>query len=78
MDEVAGRLTQLRQRVSAKLAVGFGIRSGEDVARVAAAADAVVVGSAVVREIEGATDLEDAVQRVEAKVRELSGGLART
>jgi tryptophan synthase alpha chain len=77
-DEVGMRLAELREQVSAKLAVGFGIRTGADVARVAAGADGVVVGSAVVREIAAAADLPEAVERVEAKVRELSGGLHKT
>ena len=78
LDEVAVRLAGLREHVSAKLAVGFGIRTAADVNRVAAAADGVVVGSAVVREIAAAADLPEAVSRVEAKVRELSGGLHNT
>jgi len=78
LDGVATRILELREKVSAKLAVGFGIRTAADVARVAVAADGVVVGSAVVREIEGAEDLAEAVERVEAKVRELSTGLVRT
>jgi len=72
------RVAGLREHVSAKLAVGFGIRTAADVNRVAAAADGVVVGSAVVREIAAAADLPEAVERVEAKVRELSGGLQKT
>jgi len=49
--ELAGRIAEVRAAVGAPVAVGFGIVTPDDARRVAAAADAVAVGSAVVRAI---------------------------
>lgn len=46
---LASRLQGLRSHTNLPLGVGFGIRDAETAARVAAVADAVVVGSAIVR-----------------------------
>lgn len=47
-EEVLGRVRDLRQELAMPVAIGFGIRDAETVARVAQGADAVVVGSALV------------------------------
>lgn len=47
-DDVAVQLATLRRATSLPLAAGFGIRTPEDVRRIAASADGVVVGSALV------------------------------
>ncbi|MCW8919732.1 MAG: tryptophan synthase subunit alpha [Gammaproteobacteria bacterium] len=47
-DEVAARLEVIRGATALPVGVGFGIKDGESAARVAAVADAVIVGSAVV------------------------------
>jgi tryptophan synthase alpha chain len=52
LDELPARVRQVRETVRAPVAVGFGIATPDDARRVAASADAVVVGSAVVRAIE--------------------------
>ncbi len=52
MKQVADKLEQLRQYTDLPLGVGFGIRDGASAAQVAAVADAVVVGSALVSQIE--------------------------
>ncbi|HYO79816.1 MAG TPA: tryptophan synthase subunit alpha [Bryobacteraceae bacterium] len=59
------------------LAVGFGISTAAQVAEVGAIADGVVVGSAIVREIETAGNVPDLEHRLEQFLRGLSGGLAR-
>lgn len=51
IDAVAEQLTEVRQYVDLPVGVGFGIKDARDAARVAAVADAVVVGSAVVKRI---------------------------
>ncbi len=50
--DLASRVADVRARVRAPVAVGFGVATPDDARRVAAAADAVVVGTAVVRQIE--------------------------
>jgi len=51
IDSVAGNLIKLRQHTSLPIGVGFGIRDGASAAGIAAVADAVVVGSALVNKI---------------------------
>ncbi|MDE2089370.1 MAG: tryptophan synthase subunit alpha [Gammaproteobacteria bacterium] len=48
---VADKLARIRARTDLPIGVGFGIQDAESAARVAAVADAVVVGSALVRRI---------------------------
>ena len=50
--EVAAKLKEIRQHTKLPLGVGFGISSPETAAQVAEIADAVVVGSAVVKRME--------------------------
>ncbi len=54
VDAVAARLPAIRERSKLPLAVGFGIRDGAGARSVARVADAVVVGSRLVEEIEQA------------------------
>lgn len=53
--EVAARLEEVRKHTSLPIGVGFGVRDAESAARLAAVADAVIVGSALVSRI-GALD----------------------
>lgn len=52
IDSVRQNLERLRKHTTLPLGVGFGIRDGESAAKVAAVADAVVVGSALIQRIE--------------------------
>lgn len=54
MSEVTDRIEKIRKHTQLPLAVGFGINDPETAARVASIADAVVVGSALVKRIEAA------------------------
>jgi tryptophan synthase alpha chain len=74
-EGVGPLLAQLRARTALPLAVGFGIATPEQVAQVAALADGVVVGSALVRLIEEHGASPDLEGRLEAFARELAGGL---
>jgi tryptophan synthase alpha chain len=51
IDDVAGHLNRLRQHTQLPLAVGFGISDAASAARIAAVADAVVVGSALIKRL---------------------------
>lgn len=53
---VADRIAQIREHTSLPLGVGFGIKDAESAAAVAQVADAVVVGSAVVKLAEATPD----------------------
>ena len=60
-----------RQLTDLPIAVGFGISSREQVSDVWRYADAAVVGSAIVAEIENAASPDDAISRVESFVSDL-------
>lgn len=59
--EVAERLKQIRQQTKLPIGVGFGINDADSAARVAQAADAVIIGSALVRRIEALEEQPDAI-----------------
>ena len=65
LDEVARRIPAIRDKVGMPVGVGFGIRDGASAARIAAVADAVVIGSRIIEEIEQSLPGE-APQRVSA------------
>jgi tryptophan synthase alpha chain len=50
--DVAARLSQIRKQVSLPVGVGFGIRDAASAQAIAAHADAVVIGSRIIEEIE--------------------------
>ena len=50
--EVAARLAEIRRHVSLPIGVGFGIRDAASAQAIAAHADAVVIGSRIIEEIE--------------------------
>ena len=54
LDEVAARIPRIREKAGMPVGVGFGIRDGATAARIAAVADAVVIGSRIIEEIEQA------------------------
>ncbi len=58
LQNVSEMLTQLRQAISLPIGVGFGIRDGETARAVAELADAVVVGSRIIEEIEKSSETE--------------------
>ena len=67
-DEVARRIPHIREKVGMPVGVGFGIRDGESARRIAETADAVVIGSRIIEEIEH-SPREEVVSRVEAFLR---------
>ena len=56
VDDVARHLQPIRECTSLPVGVGFGVRDADTAGRVARVADAVVVGSAIVRRIEEGLD----------------------
>ncbi|KAF0815002.1 Tryptophan synthase alpha chain [Andreprevotia sp. IGB-42] len=56
VDSVAAKLLELRKYISLPIGVGFGIRDAETARRVAGVADAVVIGSRLVQEVEAGED----------------------
>jgi tryptophan synthase alpha chain len=64
LDEVAARIPLIRAQVGMPVGVGFGIRDGATAARIATVADAVVIGSRIIEEIEN-SPAGEAVARVQ-------------
>ncbi|WP_018606424.1 tryptophan synthase subunit alpha [Uliginosibacterium gangwonense] len=60
IDNVADKMRQLRHNTALPIGVGFGIRDAESAAAVAKVADAVIIGSRIVQELEqGESGLQD-------------------
>jgi len=57
LDAVRAKVAALRARTRAPLAVGFGVRDGQTAAAIAEFADAVVIGSALVERLAGASSV---------------------
>lgn len=70
LDDVAANVKRIKQQINLPVGVGFGIRDGATARAVGGVADAVVVGSRIVQEIESSTR-ENVAANVERLVREL-------
>ncbi len=77
LQNAARRAEELQRELDRPVALGFGVKTREDVATVAPHVDGVVVGSAVVRAIEDAPSAEAAVAAVRDLVAGLTDGLRR-
>jgi tryptophan synthase alpha chain len=66
LDEagLAGPVQEIRAHSDLPVAVGFGIKSAANAAAVAALADAVVIGSALIEQVQGARSSDEACERV--------------
>lgn len=76
--EVRGMVERLRRDCRLPIGVGFGISSPADASAVAQFADAVIVGSAIMRLVEDSGGDASLPARVEAFVRELKAATRRT
>lgn len=74
VEAVAERLPLIREKTGLPVGVGFGIRDAATAARIASFADAVVVGSRIIEEIEKST-AETACANVQALVADIRRGV---
>ncbi len=74
VNAVAERLPLIREKTGLPVGVGFGIRDAATAARIAGIADAVVVGSRIIEEIEQST-AEAACANVRALVADIRRGV---
>ncbi len=74
VDSVAGKLAAIRRHTDMPIGVGFGIKDADSAGRVARVADAVVVGSAIVRLIE---QYRDAPQEARLQVEGLLASMRK-
>ncbi len=79
VDDVAEHVQQLRQHVSLPVGIGFGIRNGERAEAMARLGDAVIVGSALVNEIEAVQHADKAtvIERLRAAMAPFRAGVDR-
>jgi tryptophan synthase alpha chain len=78
-SEVVSKLAEIRRHVTLPVGVGFGIRDAASAQAIAAHADAVVIGSRIIQEIEAGAP-EDAASRAGAwlgTIREALDAMAR-
>lgn len=73
LDSIKQELTQIRAHSNLPIAVGFGIRTRDDVAAMAPVADLIVVGSEIVKA--GVQTAGNPAQAVLDKVSELASGI---
>ena len=76
MSEVRQNVGKIREAATVPVAVGFGVATAEDAAKVAEAADGVIVGSAIVRRISDHQQDARMVEHVGHFVRSLKVALA--
>lgn len=76
LSDVASHLPAIRAATTLPIGVGFGIRDAESARRVAEVADAVVIGSRIIQEIEAAGPA-NAVSRVKDLLRPIRSALDR-
>ena len=74
LDDVAARIPKIRAATGLPIGVGFGIRDADSARAVARTADAVVIGSRIIQEIEAAGPGE-AVARVKALLKPIREAL---
>lgn len=74
LDDVAARIPVIRAATRLPIGVGFGIRDADSARRVAKCADAVVIGSWIIQEIEAA-GTGQAIARVKALLRPIREAL---
>ncbi len=70
-DNIAANVAEIKKHTDLPVAVGFGISTPEQSAEVAKAADGVVVGSAIVKQVEAHGNDSDLADRIEAFVKPL-------
>lgn len=74
VDAVAARLPAIREKTGLPVGVGFGIRDAETAGRIARIADAVVIGSRIIEEIEKST-ADTACANVKALIAGIRAGM---
>lgn len=77
VDDIAARVADVRVHAAAPVAVGFGVRDGDSAHAIAQFADAVVIGSALVDRLAGATTAAEVAQRATAFLAPIRAALDR-
>jgi tryptophan synthase alpha chain len=75
LADVSKNVEKIRKVTHVPVAVGFGVATPEDVAKVAAIADGVIVGSAIVKQIAAYGQKPEMVKHVAEFVRSLKNAM---
>jgi tryptophan synthase alpha chain len=75
VNEIAARVAEIRALAGTPVAVGFGIRDAASAVAIGGFADAVVIGSALVERMAGATDAADVVERARSFLQPIRAAL---
>ena len=71
-SDVENKVAEIKQATTLPVGVGFGIKDSESASKVATIADAIVVGSAIIRQIEShATDQDKMLQNIKTLLSEM-------
>ena len=73
--EIGARVAQIRASAKAPVAVGFGVRDASSAKAVAGFADAVVIGSALVEQLAGASGADEVAGRARAFLQPIRAAL---
>ena len=73
--DIAARVADLRAHAQAPVAVGFGVRDAQSAKAIAGFADAVVIGSALVERLAGASAVQDIAARAHAFLQPVRAAL---
>lgn len=76
LADVAKNVEKIRKVTNVPVAVGFGVATPEDAAKVAAIADGVIVGSAIVKQIAAYREKPEMVKQVTTFVRSLKTAMS--
>ena len=72
ISDVENKVAEIKQATNLPVGVGFGIKDSESASKVATIADAIVVGSAIIRQIEShATDQDKMLQNIKTLLSEM-------
>ena len=74
MEQVSERVNNVRQFTNLPVAVGFGVKDAKTAKEVAAIADAVVIGSRIVLEIEQ-SNKDDLIGNIKKLMREMKDAI---
>jgi tryptophan synthase alpha chain len=74
-QDIAARVADIRAKAKTPVAVGFGVKDAQSAKAIAAFADAVVIGSALVERLEGADGAQDIAARATDFLRPIRAAL---
>ena len=75
MKDVEQNVRKIKKAAKKPVAVGFGISTSKQVSEVSGFADGVIIGSALVRYVEGYRDGQESLKNIHQFITELKNGI---